>query len=124
MIHFEYNFKHYRIAFRRVENTKFLCDVSKFTELEPNEFGYLIIGSGVSSCAPGDNFCKETGRKIALTRALDDCIAGVDKSFRRAAWKAYFNRKNPNPPPETNFVRNNPPKPINSNSFKLVLQSV
>jgi len=44
----------------------------------------------MTSCSPKDNFCKETGRKISLTRA----IAHLPKEERTQIWKDYFNRKN------------------------------
>ncbi len=44
---------------------------------------------GYSWCHRNDQFSKETGRKLALTRAL----INRDRSFRTAAWKAYFERK-------------------------------
>ena len=37
-----------------------------------------------------DNFVAETGRKIALGRALEN----LSREIRSAAWQAYFNRKN------------------------------
>ena len=54
-----------------------------------------LIGYGVSKCqTEHDNFCKETGRKLALTRALDNAIyTGEIREFRTLAWKSYFARK-------------------------------
>lgn len=54
-----------------------------------------LIGSGVSKCqTEHDNFCKETGRKLSLTRALDNAsYSGEVREFRTLAWKAYFSRK-------------------------------
>ncbi len=43
---------------------------------------------GVAACHPKDNFCRETGRKLALTRA----IAGFDKAHRAAIWAVYLHR--------------------------------
>ena len=37
-----------------------------------------------------DRFCKETGRKYSLTRALGN--AGFNKEQRTAFWEAYFGR--------------------------------
>lgn len=39
-------------------------------------------------CHPDDSFNKETGRKIALTRA----IKSLPKDERRKIWEAYFKR--------------------------------
>ena len=44
---------------------------------------------GRSWCHGNDQFSKETGRKLALERAL----TGRTRDFRTAAWKAYFARK-------------------------------
>uniref|UniRef100_A0A6M3IK71 Uncharacterized protein n=1 Tax=viral metagenome TaxID=1070528 RepID=A0A6M3IK71_9ZZZZ len=46
------------------------------------------VGHGIANCSVGDAFCKETGRKLALTRALRD----LPKPVRKAIWEAYFQR--------------------------------
>lgn len=48
-----------------------------------------IIALGSAQRSLKDQFNKETGRKIALTRAL----ASLPKEDRRLAWEAYFGRK-------------------------------
>jgi hypothetical protein len=45
---------------------------------------------GEALCVPEDRYVKETGRKLALTRAL----SSVSKEFRTAAWQAYHSRRN------------------------------
>ncbi len=68
------------------------------------------FAAGSSVCAASDQFCKETGRKIALTRALR-CLQLLEKPagaqthvwvsrtpepaklFRTAAWAAYRARR-------------------------------
>src|ERR1700722_10894516 len=65
-----------------------------------------ILGKGQAICAPEDRFNKETGRKLALTRALHDyekhstvVDAALEivnygaKKFRTAVWNSYFGRK-------------------------------
>jgi len=47
-----------------------------------------IVTVGNASCAINDCFCKETGRKIALTRA----VSTLPKSERKKVWEAYLNR--------------------------------
>lgn len=42
---------------------------------------------GVAACNPKDNFCKNTGRKIALARAVKD----YPKDVRTAVWDYYKN---------------------------------
>jgi len=50
--------------------------------------------SGFAVCSYKDNFCKATGRKIALARAIDAAkIRGtIDKSVSKKIWETY--RKN------------------------------
>ncbi len=48
-----------------------------------------LWSSGYAYCSVKDVFSKETGRKVALTRALKE----FDKEFRTRAWKAYLGRK-------------------------------
>ena len=43
---------------------------------------------GVTVCSTDDNFCRATGRKIALTRALQN----YPREFRREIWQAYHKR--------------------------------
>ena len=49
-----------------------------------NEEG-VEVSSGVANVHPQDNFCKEKGRKIALSRA----ITSWDKSYREQVWNEY-----------------------------------
>ena len=48
--------------------------------------------AGEAFCSELDNFSKETGRKVALTRALKDLFP-EDFEVREAFWKNYFDRK-------------------------------
>jgi hypothetical protein len=43
---------------------------------------------GVAVCHPIDNFCKNTGRKLSLFRAIK--MLGLPKEFRKKFWRAYF----------------------------------
>lgn len=52
-------------------------------------WGPLIKRRG-AVCDPRDNFCRSTGRKIALARVLDE--AGLTKQERGAVWLAYHHR--------------------------------
>lgn len=47
-----------------------------------------IISYGLTQCSVSDNYNKETGRKISLTRALSD----LPKKDRATIWNAYLNR--------------------------------
>ena len=49
------------------------------------------LGKDVAACSSDDNFNKETGRKIALTRALKN-IPGFTKQARTAFWDVYLHR--------------------------------
>ena len=49
-----------------------------------NEAGDQVT-YGVSNVHPKDNFCKEKGRKIALSRA----ITSWDKAYREQVWSEY-----------------------------------
>lgn len=46
--------------------------------------------SGTARCSKKDNFCRETGRKISLARAMKD----FNKELRKQIWEAYLGRKN------------------------------
>ncbi len=55
-----------------------------------------LMGEGFAYKHPMDNFCKETGRKISLARAIKGCgkldPIMSDKEFRTQMWNAYLNR--------------------------------
>ena len=42
-------------------------------------------------CSLSDQFCKETGRKVALARLLDNL--GWGRAQRRVAWQAYWQER-------------------------------
>lgn len=48
----------------------------------------------LSLCSASDNYVKETGRKIALERAIEKARREVDlpKPVRQKIWNRYFNR--------------------------------
>ena len=67
--------------------------------------GPLGVGIGESTCHPGDNFEKETGRRLALKSALGSTteftpLTGFNPAWmspalrerRRAVWNAYHQR--------------------------------
>jgi hypothetical protein len=56
---------------------------------------------GVAVCCPSDQFCRETGRKLALGRALKGgprvrgrayVHTGMTREMRREFWKGYHSR--------------------------------
>lgn len=53
--------------------------------------GDEVIGDGISFCSLSDTYCKETGRRLTLMRALND--AGFSREERTLFWQTYFQRK-------------------------------
>lgn len=52
---------------------------------------------GLAFCREKDNFCKETGRKLALARAVGAAFdRQTQKDLRLATWERYFMRAVPN----------------------------
>jgi hypothetical protein len=62
--------------------------VACFIEREEDQKWIGVVG-GQAECSPADQFMKETGRKLALTRALK----WQHLEFRTRAWWAYRGRK-------------------------------
>ena len=87
----------YRVTFAHVYSKKYkmvtMCNIWIYNTYDPREGAaeWTNLNYGMAKCGLKDNFCKETGRKIALTRALR-CFD--DKEFRTAIWNAYFHRDN------------------------------
>ena len=93
---FKYEDKQYRIIFKH--NTRYAlptdpnvmvkgtrCDIEiPFPETAGTTYHPMVY----SYCHPSDNFCKETGRKLALAKAL----RSYSRKFRTAAWEAYLER--------------------------------
>jgi hypothetical protein len=46
-----------------------------------------LVSEGHATCSFKDNFNRNTGRKIALMRALQNCLP---KEKRKPVWDAYF----------------------------------
>lgn len=52
------------------------------------------VGSGSARCnSKYDNYCKETGRKLSLTRALESAPSTWTREKRSQVWKVYHGRK-------------------------------
>ena len=62
----------------RYDDLATICFVRKNTE---------AIATGWAVCNRTDNFCKDTGRKLSLTRAL----SGFPRTMRKQFWNEYFN---------------------------------
>lgn len=67
-----------------------LCEIFRFHDDAGAHAEFL--GEGWARCASTDNFCKATGRKLSLTRALED--THFDREERKAVWDE-FHRKWP-----------------------------
>jgi hypothetical protein len=52
----------------------------------------ILIASDRAECNPLDSFVKETGRKIALKKALENDRRKFTKWERTVIWKSYFDR--------------------------------
>lgn len=94
-IQFEYGGRRYDISFRRdAEENMYRCEIRLVDEngrvVLPTDIleDRGLMWSGVAFRHPSDRPNNETGRKLALSRALKFCPL----EMRRLAWKAYFTR--------------------------------
>jgi len=91
MVYFQYGDHEYKISWRYYDSFEnhhhyqMKSTVCSLFDLTTGE-----IWNNLASCSAKDNFCKETGRKISLTRVLEKFN---DKGFRKAAWQSYHSRK-------------------------------
>lgn len=89
---FEIQFRYYEFDDQTIKGKVTCCCI-----VAPGMLGLVRETYGIAQCHPDDQFCKETGRKIALRRALAKSFHVFDKderkNLRRAAWQAYFARK-------------------------------
>jgi hypothetical protein len=86
---FKINDQTLRIDFQREQIGKSV----KTTAHIKNEDNVPLLTGTASVDISKYNACKETGRKIALTRAIKDHF---HKDIRRVIWQAYFSRKTNN----------------------------
>ena len=80
-----FSFQHIRGTNFEVRPGKLVTDITKCD--------FLLDGkafSGLAACAAGDKFEKETGRKVALKRAMQD--AKLSRDSRTMIWGRYLNR--------------------------------
>ncbi len=55
--------------------------------------GTTMVGDGYAIVHPRDNFCRKTGRKISLGKALLDSFPGRElKPARRHIWTEYLKK--------------------------------
>lgn len=62
------------------------CRITTMVGLTP-----IVVAWGQSTCSWQDQFVRESGRKVALRRALS--AMNVSKLVRQQAWLAYHSRK-------------------------------
>lgn len=70
--------------------------ISEDDEVAPSRwkaitYCYIVNGSGMlcsgkACCKVGDNFCRRTGREIALTRA----VSKLERPLRTQIWRQYW----------------------------------
>ena len=90
---YEFSFEHLRFKSWVIDGThaikgKTVCTL--FTHYRQLGQDKILKVYGVSDCSVSDNFNKETGRKLALSRALK--AGNVPREARAAIWRAYFGR--------------------------------
>ena len=82
-----------RIQFRYERNVpgRFVNEFNVVTTCYLVDSNDEDIGTGKAYCLAADQFSKEIGRRISLTRALQS--TELSKIGRRMVWAAYFGRK-------------------------------
>ena len=95
MFYFNIGNSRYRVRFEHIKNSdgKYASTIASLQSLKLGSpaSDFIVIGAGVAHCSSKDQFCKETCRKLALSRILLDVFS--DYRIRRIVWKAYFARK-------------------------------
>lgn len=94
MFYFDIADSRYRVRFEHTKNSdgKYTNTIAYLEKTElSSPASVFVIGAGIAYCSSSDQFCKETGRKLALSRILLDVFQ--DYNTRRLAWQAYFARK-------------------------------
>jgi len=92
---FTLNNKKFFVHYNVIGNGRKQCRVTEVivAELrEKKEDELKVISTGTAQCSKLDNFAKETGRKIALARA----IKNFSKEERTEIWDKYFSRMESN----------------------------
>ena len=76
-------FKHGEVDTQHGKRRATLCELKH----DPKSDEFIAQGNAI--CHKKDQYTKEEGRKLALTRA----VFNRDKTFRTAIWNAYLGRK-------------------------------
>jgi hypothetical protein len=101
-------FEHEKIAVPIIDNTFRLskpshrwerrtkCEVLECDPVDDKKF--IVLSEGYAKCSHKDNFRKDVGRRLALTRALQSKTTGrgfvwrFSKFDRQLIWQGYLNR--------------------------------
>ena len=67
------------------------CKIFLAPDDEQGDDGRDLIATGMASCHPKDQYDKNVGRKIALSRALK--MLTDDRVLRKTYWDAYFAKR-------------------------------
>lgn len=81
-LHFKHTQSRLDVATRRVFYRATGCVIRRTDHLGE------VLSYGIATCHDNDQFCKATGRKLSLARALKK--AGFTKTTRAEVWSAYF----------------------------------
>ena len=107
MIYTTYNGAKFAIQFRYDEEFDGTRSTQCCIYVLINEM-WLDVGRAWAFQNKNDNFCKETGRKIALERALNDSRYDT-KDFRTVIWLSYLNRNAGKQQPTNRVCRKHKP---------------
>ena len=91
--------REFQVRFRHenVYNRYTICKITMCKILR----GEKIVAEGMAECHPKDNFCKDTGRKLSLARALQTLYPNkkgkkrskATQARRRVFWDAYAEKR-------------------------------
>ena len=89
-------FSHPRVTEHRRRNYPRRWTHCRIFAVEPSLAGgtprFTLLAEGSTGCSVQDNFCKATGRKLALTYALQQLGPALNKNDRAGIWEGYLSR--------------------------------
>jgi hypothetical protein len=93
MVKFEnYRFRFFYPEGNSVKKSITQCVAEKESKrLFSKDIKTKIIGIGTAHCCLKDNFCKENGRKLSLSRVMKEI--GLSKDQRKLVWEEYKSSK-------------------------------
>lgn len=84
MMNIELDNRKFRIGFRHLVPLETVC-IIKY--VPGGDESHVLIAEGVALCSEQDTFCRTTGRKVSLARALKN--ANFSKKSRKTVWDLY-----------------------------------